>query len=245
MIHMTTREATLLIGLVTEYIRSGQPVGSVALAKGLNLDCSPATIRADLHQLEEGGYIFQPHISAGRVPTDRGYRFFVDHVRARSIALAERERLKQQFEQLVGAHQELARITARFLADLTDTPALSSQNHRPDVFEAGLRELVRDGTDTSMDELKELTQLLARLDERLVDQAVPRAPEAANVYIGAEIPFMSARHSSMVVRDVSLPAGETMTLIIIGPKRMPYQRNVALLNAVADIIEQQDLSPNS
>jgi transcriptional regulator of heat shock response len=92
-----------------------------------------------------------------------------------------------------------------------------------------------------MDELKELTQLLARLDERLVDQVVPSTHQAASVYIGEEIPFMSARHSSMVVRDVELPAGETMTLIIIGPKRMPYHRNVALLNAVADIIEQQGI----
>lgn len=242
---MTNREGKLLIGLVTEYIRTGQPVGSVALSRALALDRSPATVRADLHELEEGGYIYQPHVSAGRVPTDRGYRFFVDHVRTRSIALVERQRLQQQFEQLLGAHQELARITARFLARVTDTPALSSQHHPPDVFEAGLRELVRDGTATNMDELKELTQLLARLDQRLVEKDLPATRQEASVYIGEEIPFMSARHTSMVVRDVELPDGEQMTLIIIGPKRMPYQRNVALLNAVADIIQQQDPPHNS
>lgn len=242
---MTEREATLLIGLVTEYIRTGEPVGSVALARLLPLQRSAATVRADLHELEEAGYIFQPHVSAGRIPTDKGYRFFVDHVRARSVALAERQRLQQQFTQLKAAHQQLARITARFLAELTDMPALGAQHDPPEVFESGLRELVQDAPGTSLPELKELTGLLQQLDQRLTERAAPGTGELAaatgqaNVYIGEEIPFMSAQHSSLVVRDVSLADGETLTLIIIGPKRMPYQRNVALLNAVADIIEQQ------
>lgn len=238
---MTEREATLLLGLVTEYIRSGQPVGSVALARSPQLDCSPATIRADLHELEQGGYIFQPHTSAGRVPTDSGYRFFVDHVRARKVALTEQERLKHQFETLVAAHQHLAQITARFLAQLTETAAVSSQSQPREIFESGLRELVQEAPENNLDELKELSTLLQQLDERLHDRLLPTSSGGANVFIGQEIPFMAARHSSMVVREVELSDGQVMTLVVLGPKRMPYQRNVALLNAVADIIQQQEL----
>jgi transcriptional regulator of heat shock response len=236
---MTEREAVLLIGLVTDYIRTGTPVGSLALARGLKLDRSPATIRADLHQLEEEGYIWQPHTSAGRIPTDKGYRFFVDHVRERGVAAAQRERMKEQLTQLMAAHQQLARMTAQFLSAITDTPVLSSSNDPPAVFESGLRELIHHSTETTLDELKELTALLKQLDERMAEKPLPAAPEQANVYIGEENPLMTAHYSSMVVRDVATPDGQTMTLVIIGPKRMPYQRNVALLNAVAEIIEQE------
>lgn len=238
---MTERKATLLIGLVTDYIRTGAPVGSVALARSMRLDRSPATVRADLHELEEAGYIFQPHTSAGRIPTDAGYRFFVDHVRERGMALAERRNLTEKFNQLMAAHQRLAQITAHFLAELTDTPVLSSQDDPPAVFESGLRELIHHSNETSLDELKELTTLLKQLDERLQNRSLPATAPHASVFIGQEIPFMPAQHSSMVVRDVNVADGQTMTLIIIGSKRMPYQRNVTLLNAVADIIEHHTL----
>lgn len=238
---MTEREATLLTGLVALHISTGQPVGSVALAKRLRLNRSPATIRSDLHELEANGYIYQPHTSAGRIPTDRGYRFFVDHVRQRRMALQERASLQRKFSQLLLAHQQLARITARFLAEVTDTPALSSQDDPPQVFEAGLPELIHQSTESSFDELKELTALLKKLDARLSEHPLPPTAAQASVFIGEEIPFMLARYSSMVVRDVTLRDGQTMTLVIVGKKRMPYQRNVALLNAVADIIEQQNL----
>lgn len=233
---MTERERVLLLGLVAEYIRTGQPVGSVALARSLRLDCSPATIRSDLQELAEAGYIFKPHTSAGRVPMDAGYRFFVDHVRARSVAAGEREQLREEFATLIAVHQHLARTTARFLARLTDTPALSSQNEPPDVFESGLREFVQESDQENLDELKELSTLLLQLDEHFPEQSLPVSTSTAKVYIGAEITFMPAHHSSLVVRKVALPDGQTLTLVVLGPKRMRYQRNVALLNAVADII---------
>ncbi len=240
---MTDRQATLLIGLVAHYIQTGEPVGSLALARRLRLAKSPATVRADLHDLESEGYIFQPHTSAGRIPTDKGYRYFVDHIRGRAVAVGEREALKKQFAQLLMAQRQLARITARFLSELTDTPAVSSQTDPPAVFESGLPALIQHSS-SSIDELKELSSLIEKLDERLAERALPGqqadlpATPQASVFIGEEIPFMRAEHSSMVVRDVTAADGDTLTLVIIGPKRMPYQRNVALLNAVADIIEQ-------
>lgn len=236
---MNERASNLLIGFVTEYIRTGQPVGSVALARALHLDRSPATVRSDLHELEEAGYMQQPHTSAGRIPTDLGYRFFVNHVRCRQVALAEKVRLKEEFHALFKAHDHLARATARFLAQLTEMPALSYQNEPPDFFESGLRELVQESSRTTLAELKELSALLQRLDERLNKKTLPASRTEACVYIGEEIPFMPARLSSIVVRAVVVAPGRVITLVILGPKRMPYQRNVSLLNAVAEIIENQ------
>lgn len=75
------RQGAILNAVVQEFIRSGEPVGSKHLVGRFQLTVSPATVRNDMGRLEELGYLAQPHTSAGRIPTDLGYRFFVDHVR--------------------------------------------------------------------------------------------------------------------------------------------------------------------
>jgi heat-inducible transcriptional repressor len=99
---LSDRSRRLLATLVREYIETGEPVASQCLARESGLGVSSATVRTMLAQLEEGGYLLQPHTSAGRVPTDRGYRLFVDRLvegrkRARPPAVVE-HRLREQAE---------------------------------------------------------------------------------------------------------------------------------------------------
>jgi heat-inducible transcriptional repressor len=99
---LSDRSRRLLATLVREYIEKGEPVASQCLARESGLGLSSATVRTMLAQLEEGGYLLQPHTSAGRVPTDRGYRVFVDRLvegrkRARPPAVVE-HRLREQAE---------------------------------------------------------------------------------------------------------------------------------------------------
>ncbi len=75
---LSSRRQAVLAALVEEYVSTGQPVGSKALVERYALRCSPATVRSELCGLEEAGYLWQPHVSAGRIPTDVGYRAFVD-----------------------------------------------------------------------------------------------------------------------------------------------------------------------
>src|SRR3954463_8075668 len=77
---LSPRAARLLVALVGEYIHTAEPVGSSRLAQCAGLNVSSATVRNTLAELEELGYLQQPHTSAGRIPTDRGYRFYVDHL---------------------------------------------------------------------------------------------------------------------------------------------------------------------
>ena len=78
--NLSPRAARILVALVGEYIHTGEPVGSARLAQSAGLSVSSATVRNTLAELEELGYLQQPHTSAGRVPTDRGYRFYVDQL---------------------------------------------------------------------------------------------------------------------------------------------------------------------
>src|SRR5437764_14017369 len=87
------RRLAVLRAIVEDYVRTREPVGSKTLVERHSLGVSPATIRNDMASLEEDGYIAQPHTSAGRVPTDKGYRMFVDRLtQAKPLSVAEKKR---------------------------------------------------------------------------------------------------------------------------------------------------------
>jgi len=112
------RAQILLKTLVERYISEGQPIGSRTLSKFSGLDLSPATIRNVMADLEETGYIISPHTSAGRIPTPRGYRFFVDSLlTVQPLDAIEMHRLEDQL--LPNEPQKLIASASRLLSDLT------------------------------------------------------------------------------------------------------------------------------
>src|SRR5215467_8433770 len=115
---LNERAQTLLKALVERYIADGQPVGSRALSKVSGLDLSPASIRNIMADLEESGFIASPHTSAGRVPTPRGYRFFVDTLlKVRPLDRVEISQLEGQLKP--NNAQQLVAQASHLLSDLT------------------------------------------------------------------------------------------------------------------------------
>jgi heat-inducible transcriptional repressor len=113
------RRLQVLRAIVQDFVSTNDPVGSKALAERHDLGVSPATIRNDMAVLEEQGYITQPHTSAGRVPTDKGYRLFVDRLSAvKPLSSAERRAIERFLDGAVDLHDVLNR-TVRLLAQLT------------------------------------------------------------------------------------------------------------------------------
>jgi len=113
------RKLEVLRAIVEDYVETQEPVGSKALVERHRLRVSPATVRNDMAVLEEEGYIRQPHTSAGRVPTDRGYRLFVDKLsRIKPLTPAERRAIERF---LIGAVDldDVVHRTVRLLAQLT------------------------------------------------------------------------------------------------------------------------------
>lgn len=117
---LSERKARILSALVGHYIRSGEPVGSEVLAAATGLQVSSATIRNELAALEEMGYLVQPHPSAGRVPTDLGYRHFVDALPARvRLGEADRRAILGFFDEALADVDEILRGTTQLLSRLT------------------------------------------------------------------------------------------------------------------------------
>ncbi len=144
------RKAAILKSVVTGYVETAQPVGSSQVARDPVIEVSPATVRADMAALERDGYLTHPHTSAGRIPTDKGYRFFVDHLGSlQPLGRAEHEQVQVFFSR---AHGELERVlqdTSRLLAQLTDCAAVVvSPAHEALVVRSAL--IARLGSRTAM-----------------------------------------------------------------------------------------------
>ena len=118
------RRLAVLRAIVEDYVTTHEPVGSKALVERHNLGVSPATIRNDMAALEDEGYISQPHTSAGRVPTDRGYRLFVDRLSGvKPLSSAERRAIHQFLDSSVDLDDVMVR-TVRLLAQITKQVAM-------------------------------------------------------------------------------------------------------------------------
>lgn len=119
------RKAAILEAVVTEYIGTAQPVGSQHIAGVPGVSVSSATVRAEMAALETEGYLVQPHTSAGRIPTDKGYRFFVDNMAAPGVlGPAQRQKVYRFFEQVHGEMGEMLERASRLLSDLTSCAAV-------------------------------------------------------------------------------------------------------------------------
>jgi heat-inducible transcriptional repressor len=119
------RKADILRAVVEEYIDTAQPVGSSRIVQAGGLQVSAATVRNELSVLEREGYITQPHTSAGRIPTEKGYRFFVDQLTPKgSLQPAQRQAVQSFFNTTHGALEQMLHDTSRLLSNLTDYAAV-------------------------------------------------------------------------------------------------------------------------
>ncbi|HEV2757829.1 MAG TPA: heat-inducible transcriptional repressor HrcA [Actinomycetota bacterium] len=166
---LTDRRALILRAIVSHYVGTGEPVGSKVLVERYQLGVSPATVRNEMAALEDGGYIYQPHTSAGRIPTDAGYRYFVDEMpEGARLPAAEAHRIRQFFIEPRWELEEALRQTASLLSSLT--------NHAAVVFAPALdRSLVKHVELIAL--AGERAMLIAVTDTGRVENQVVRVPE--------------------------------------------------------------------
>jgi heat-inducible transcriptional repressor len=216
---------------VREYVESATPVSSALLAERYDFELSPATLRAEMLSLEEKGYLFQPHTSAGRIPTDAGFRYFVDELmEERALSLREQKTLQSEVLKLKAQNKMLARQTAKLLSLMSDNLALSGLIDSEDFYKSGTQKLLSKPEFNNLDSVCALAEVLDYLDEN-VEELWRRVgkDERVAIFIGSESPIGGAGECSMVVSRYNLESGEEGMLAIIGPKRMEYSRNVSLV----------------
>lgn len=213
MTELTPRRERILRHVVREYVALAQPVASDLIARKYEAELSPATVRNEMAALEEAGLIAQPHTSAGRVPTDHGYRYFVELLmqEERELAPAERRVLRQQFNHLVAAGGDSAHLAPSILARTLRSAAVAtralSSNARVRRIElvpleedlvlvtllmqsGGVRQVVyRAETTVTRDDL---THVSNELSEKLADKTAGQARRLLKTVTDAARPFATA-----------------------------------------------------
>jgi transcriptional regulator of heat shock response len=228
------RRLEILRAIVDEYVHTQEPVGSKAIADKSVLGISPATIRNEMAILEDEGLITQPHTSAGRIPTDRGYRVFVDKLSTvKPLSSAERRAI-ETFLQGANDLDDLLARTAKLLADITKQvavvkyPTIGDSHGREKMAISGTPHLARAADGQS------LTPILEALEEQVVLlRLLSEAHETVQVTIGSEQKASNLQTTSLVTVEYGLENGGVGALGVLGPTRMDYANSIAAVAAVA------------
>src|SRR3989344_6843013 len=151
---MNKRQKQVLSAIVKLYTETAMPVGSQVLLKHSDFPVSAATLRSDMVALEEEGYLYQPHVSAGRIPTDAGYRIYVEEMMGDTdLSREDQRRLQKELLTLKAKHTRLGRSTTKLLSALSGNLAVSGIVDKDEYYDFGMRELVEKPEFQEIDEL--------------------------------------------------------------------------------------------
>lgn len=242
---ITSRQVQILIAIIEQYAEVASPVGSITLAK--LFDVSSATIRSEMARLEDFGLITQPHTSAGRIPTDKGYRFYVNRLselHENNEFLLNADNARDNFSR--GAKAISSRVTAQndradhairsavdSLVDLTGNLGIATIGDQ--LYMSGMSNLFAQPEFESGSAVQSVAQLLDNLEPWLREVA-PNEP--LNVYIGSENPVGKSSGASLIISKFRSPYSENTYIGVLGPTRQSYGKVIRLVRHAGTFLEE-------
>ncbi|MBR3256631.1 transcriptional regulator [Candidatus Saccharibacteria bacterium] len=231
---ITERQRAILCQIIEEYAETASPVGSVTLAKLFGV--SPATIRAEMARLEAFGLIAQPHTSAGRVPTDAGYRFYVNNLDDEDEQLPALQKGTHVLEVRVNAQSRAdaaIRGAVDALVELTGNLGLATIDGQ--LYLAGISRLFNQPEFVDNRRVQAVARLLDNLEPWL-REAAPGEP--LNIFIGHENPIGRNSEVSLVVSKFRSPYSDRSYIGVLGPTRQNYSKVMALVRHAGNMLEE-------
>jgi heat-inducible transcriptional repressor len=230
---MTDRQQQILRSIVEQYAEVASPVGSSLLAKVFGV--SSATIRAEMAELEHLGFIMQPHTSAGRVPTDKGYRFYVNSLAEESYVQAQprAERALAARVQDAGMPERTIRNAVDTLVELTHNLGLATIGNQ--LYMSGLGNLFGQPEFMQAGQVQQVAQLLDNLEPWL-REAAPNEP--LNVYIGRENPIGRTAGCTLIISRFHSPYSDRSYIGVLGPTRQNYRDVTNLVRRTGQTLEE-------
>ncbi len=231
---MTRRQEEILSAIIEQYAEVASPVGSNLLAKAFNV--SSATIRAEMAELERAGYIAQPHTSSGRVPTDKGYRTYVNRLNDAEpqlqTALHRGERALNARVQSGGMPEQTIRGAVDTLVELTHNLGIATIGNQ--LYMSGLSNLFGQPEFIQAGQVQAVANLLDNLEPWLRETA-PNQP--LSVYIGRENPIGRTAGCSLVISRFRSPFSDRSYIGTLGPTRQSYKEVMLLVRHAGEELE--------
>lgn len=244
--NLTKRQEGILFAIIEEYAELAAPVGSVTLAKLFSV--SSATIRSEMVQLESFGLIAQPHTSAGRVPTDAGYRYYVNRLSEHPDDLENLSRASDNRHDVSperSSHVLETRIHSQTradfairgavdsLVDLTGNLGLATIGDQ--LYISGISRLFTQPEFSDTQRVRAVAKLLDNLEPWL-REAAPGQP--LNIFIGQENPIGKTSEVSLVISRFRSPYSDKSYIGILGPTRQNYGRVMSLVRYAGNMLEE-------
>lgn len=234
---MTDRQKVILAAIIEQYAEIAAPVGSVTLAKLFGV--SSATIRSEMARLEDMGYITAPHTSAGRIPTDKGYRVYVNSITEAQMSEIPSgvDRSVRAIEAYVNSHIDRSdraiRSAVDSLVELTGNMGFATIGS----------ELYMNGIGMLFSQPEFLEGRHVQAVARLIDNIEPWLREAApnqplNVFIGSENPIGKASGATLIISKFRSPYSDSSYIGVIGPTRQNYARTMMLVKRAGSKLEE-------
>ena len=229
------REEAVLEIIVRTYTESAEPVGSRFVARKLGL--SSATIRNVMSDLEEEGFLMHPHTSAGRIPTDKGYRFYVNSLmHKRSLNDNIIHMVEEQYQQKIRSLEDVLEKTSHLMSSLTSYVGVTLMPDIEKVYLDGASHLIEQ---PEFHDIKKLHMLFRCLEDKvailklLCDEA---EDDSLTIHIGKENKSQYLSECSIVTRGYKVRGKKSGKLGVIGPKRMVYEKVVPMVELLADTL---------
>jgi len=245
----TGRQIKLLDFIIREHVKTAKPVGSALIAKRAGFKLSSATLRNEMGELEKAGYLAQLHTSGGRVPTDKAYRYYVNSLLENDVDLEpkakDKSEIRQAFNDMPPDPREINKVVAKVLSDLSENLVITGISNDEDFFKKGLVGLFEH---QEFREMKEVFQLASFFEEfenlfKFIEKeffntlGMPRGVPV-QIMIGKESPFRQIQHETVMCAKYGLPGNCVGSLTLVGPTRMDYEKNIALIKFITEELNQ-------
>jgi transcriptional regulator of heat shock response len=235
---LTARQTQILKTLIDEYIETADPVGSENLEKKYSLGVSPATIRSEMCALTKTGFLKQPHTSAGRVPTPKAMKFYIDQLMdERQMSLAEEVRVKEDVMEVKNNIDKILEEATHSLAQTTKSLAIGAVDDDDRLWHSGFANVF---TNPEFEDIQATASLFSFLEEvqRMHELFFQRMTGASPVEVifGEELGWPGFSPIGVVGTRFNL-LGKNCALGVIGPARLPYSRVIPVIRYFRGIFE--------
>lgn len=242
---ISKRQESLLNFIIKEYIQTAKPVSSALVSKKTKFKVSPATIRNDMNDLEERGLLIQRHISGGRIPTDKAYRFYVNQLLAKPVRTAISPRDKRSITVALAKAgknpRAINKAIANTLSERSGDLVITGIAQDAEFFKQGLVSLLRHPEFHKFNDLFQLAGFFEGFDRMF--QLIEReffntlgtpAGLPIQILVGHENPFQQIRGETIMCTKYLLPDDIIGSLTLIGPTRMDYEKNISLIKYITE-----------
>lgn len=235
---LSVRERRVLYFTIHKFIHEHEPIGSRTIAKAFDYDMSPATVRNICADLEEWGFLDQPHTSAGRQPTDTGYRYYINElIQIQEVAQRQREKIVREYEEKMGSLDDILQKTAKLLSTVTQHTAVVIHPDQRHV-EISRLSLMLDKPDFK--NISQLGDAMRILEEPHQIGEIFKVPaekaDDIDIKLGSELHKPELVEFGVIKTSYQVDENTTGTLGVVGPKRMPYGRLITLVRTIKEAV---------